>query len=139
MRCKICGAKLKKDGDICKNCYKEYKEKESLYVDNEEVLFEVKRKYSPGFNLLKSGEIILLLLLISLSSLSSYGMLIGILVTIMCFIIFGAWMFFCKKRAMGTKTTFYETKFRYSTKYSIVNSEEVIQYSDVKDMAYFQK
>ena len=30
MRCSICGAKLKKDGDICTNCYKEFQEEEKL-------------------------------------------------------------------------------------------------------------
>ena len=33
MKCKICGAKLKKDGDICKNCYKAYLEEEELKKD----------------------------------------------------------------------------------------------------------
>ena len=138
MRCKICGAKLKKEGDICKNCYKEYKEKESLYADNEDVLFEIKRKYSPGFNLVKSGELILILLLISLSGFNSYGIILGILITILCLIVLGAWMFYSKKKAIGTKTTFYETKFKFTAKYPLMNREEVIPYSDVKDMGYFQ-
>lgn len=47
-------------------------------------------------------------------------------------------MFFNKKRAMGTKTIFYETKLKYKAKYPFVNREEAIAYNDIKDMAYFQ-
>lgn len=138
MRCKMCGAKLKKDGDICKNCYEKYKEQEQLKADNEEELFRVKRKYSPKFNLLKNGEIILLLLIVVLAAFSTFSVGIGILITILCVVAFGGWMFYNKKRAMGTKTIFYETKFKYRAKYPLVDREEIIPYNDIKDMAYFQ-
>ena len=40
MRCRICGAKLKKEGDICTNCYKKYQEEEDLKKDvNERLVF----------------------------------------------------------------------------------------------------
>ena len=35
MRCSICGAKLAKEGDICKNCYKEFQEEEELKKERE--------------------------------------------------------------------------------------------------------
>lgn len=138
MRCKICGAKLKKNGDICKNCYNEYKDYEKLKVDNEQELYKVKRKYSPKFNLLKNGEIIILELIIALAALSSYSTIVGILITILCIILFGAWMFYNKKRAMGTQTIFYETKLKYTAKYPFIDREEIIPYKEIKDMAYFQ-
>ena len=43
MRCSICGAKLRKDGDICTNCYKRLQEEKELENDTN-VIFEVKRK-----------------------------------------------------------------------------------------------
>lgn len=138
MRCKICGASLKKEGDICKNCYQKYKDKEDLKNINEEKLFEIKRKYSPKFNLLKNGEMILILVLVSLTGFATYGNWFGILITLMCIVAFGAWMFYNKKRAAGTKTTFYETRFKYRAKYPLVDKEEIILYKDIKDMAYFQ-
>lgn len=138
MRCKMCGAKLKKEGDICKNCYDKYKKQESLKADDEQEVFSVNRKYSPKFNLLKNGEIILLLLIIALAGISSYGTWLGTLITILCIVFFGAWLFFNKKRAIGTKTTFYETKFKYRAKYPFVDREEIVAYQDIKDMAYFQ-
>lgn len=138
MRCKMCGAMLKKDGDICKNCYQKYKEQEKLKAENEEEILKIKRKYSPKFNLLKNGEIIALLLIIVLAAFSKYHVAIAILITILCIIAFGAWMFYNKKRAMGTQTIFYETKMKYKAKYPLVDKEEVIPYNDIKDMSYFQ-
>ena len=32
----MCGAELKKEGDICKNCYDKYIEQETLKLDNEQ-------------------------------------------------------------------------------------------------------
>ena len=138
MRCKICGAKLKREGDICKNCYQEYKQKEKLYAEDEEVLLRIKRKYSPKYNLLRSGELIAIAILASLAAFSKYNVLSGILVTLLCIIGFGVWMFFCKKRASGTQTIFYETKLRYKANYPFAKHEEVIPYDTIKDMSYFQ-
>ncbi len=139
MRCKICGAKLKKDGDICKNCYDEHVKKEKLKLDNEEKLYSIKRKYSPKYNLLKSGDLILLILIIILSGFSAFNTVIGILIIFLCLILFGAWMFFNKRRAMGTITTFYETKLKYRAKYLFVDREEIIEYDNIKDIQYFQQ
>lgn len=138
MRCKMCGAKLKKEGDICINCYEKYKAQERLKADNEKELFKVNRKYSPKFNTLRNGEMIVLLVIVALAAFSSYGTFLGILITILCIAIFGAWMFFNKKRAMGTKTCFYETKLKHKAKYLFVDKEIIVSYSDIKDMAYFQ-
>ena len=134
----MCGAKLKKEGNLCKNCYEKYKNSERLKANNEKELYSIKRKYSPKFNLLKNGELILLELIIILAGFSSYSTAIAILITILCIAFFGVWMFFNKKRAIGTKTTFYETKFKHKTKYPLVDNEEIIPYNDIKDMAYFQ-
>ena len=138
MRCKICGRKLKKEGDICKNCYQQYKKEQKLKYEKEEELLRINRKYSPKFNLLKSGEMIVLLLIIILAGFSYYSTLIAILILILCLFLLGFWMFFCKKRAKGTKTIFYETKMKYRAKYFFVDREEIIPYEDVKDASYFQ-
>ncbi len=138
MRCRMCGAELKKEGDICKNCYDKYKKEEKLRLGKEREIFTIKREYSPKFNVLKNGELIVLLIIIMLAALSSYHVPIAILVILLCLIVFGAWMFFNKKRAMGTKTAFYETKLKYEAKYLFVNREVMVAYNDIKDMQYFQ-
>lgn len=138
MRCKMCGAKLKKEGNICKNCYQKYKKEEELKTVKEEVRLKIKRKYSPKFNLLKNGEGILLVIIFILAAFCTYNVPISILISIICLFIFGMWMFYNKKRASGTTITFYETKFRYRAKYPFVDKDEYVAYNDIKDMAYFQ-
>jgi len=138
MRCKICGAKLKKDGDICKNCYHEHIRQENLRQENEEKVYSVKRKYAPKFNLLKNGELILLMFIIVVSGFNAFNNIIGFLIMILCFVLFGAWMFFNKVRSSGTKTTFYKTKLKHKVKYLFVDREEIIEYNEIKDMEYFQ-
>ena len=32
MKCKICGAELKRDGDICNKCYEKYKKEEERII-----------------------------------------------------------------------------------------------------------
>jgi len=138
MRCQICGKELKKEGNICKSCYEKYKKEEILKASNEKELFRVCRKYSPKFNLLKNGEMIILVIIVILAAFSSYNAGIAILITFLVIALFGVWMFYNKKRAMGTKTIFYETKLKYTAKYPLVNREEIIAYDDINDMAYFQ-
>ena len=138
MRCKMCGAKLKTEGDICKNCYKKYTDNVKLNKDDEPIQFSIKRKYSPKFNLLKNGEIIILVIIVILSAFSSYNKIIAVLITLLTLLLFGLWMFYNKMRASGTKTIFYQTKLKYKAKYFFINHEEVIPYDDIKDMAYFQ-
>lgn len=138
MRCKMCGAKLKKEGNICKNCYQIYKKEQKLMLEDEEEVLRIKRKYSPGFNAFKNFDLIMLLIITSLAGLSGLGILLGILVTILCIIIFGIWMFFNKKRAKGSTTIFYQTKFKYKAKYPFRDYEEAVAYSDIKDISYFQ-
>ena len=50
MKCRICGAKLRKDGDICKTCYEEYCKEEALEKDVKEI-YKLHRKYLPLFQL----------------------------------------------------------------------------------------
>lgn len=138
MRCKMCGAKLKKEGNICKKCYQIYKKEQELKENNEPEVFSIKRKYSIKFNLLSNFEVIVFALIIILSGYSYYSVWIGILITILTLVAFGVWMFYNKRRALGTKITFYETKFKYVAKYWFVNKEEYVAYNDIKDIAYFQ-
>ena len=47
MRCSICGAKLKKAGDICTTCYKAYQEVERetiVYDKPDEIILRIKNR-----------------------------------------------------------------------------------------------
>ena len=46
MKCKICAAELKKEGDICNKCYEKLLKEEELETDTK-VLYELKMRYVP--------------------------------------------------------------------------------------------
>ena len=48
MKCKICGAELRKDGDICNKCYEKLVKEEEIENDKK-ALYELKMKYVPRF------------------------------------------------------------------------------------------
>ena len=65
MKCRICGAPLKKEGDICTNCYKKYQEEEELKKDTKEVL-KFNGKYSIAYEFTKYAWIIAIFILSSI-------------------------------------------------------------------------
>lgn len=135
MKCKVCGAELKKDGDICNKCYdKLVKEEEMNIEQNQKALYILKMKYIPGYEIFKIGDylifgIILLLALISTKQMQAFVLA---LVFILAFILI---MLRLKKlKAQKTTCTFYETKIVYKSK----NKEKTILYKDVKDVGYYE-
>lgn len=56
MKCKICGAELRKDGDICNKCYEKLVKEEELENDKK-ALYELKMKYVPRFWVYKNGRL----------------------------------------------------------------------------------
>ena len=137
MKCSICGAKLKKAGDLCSNCYKEFQEEEELKKDVNEI-FKMKRKYSIKYEMWKYVEIIalfafcMIVLLITGQILAFFGALLFLLVAL------GVLLFIDKRLAMGTSVTFYEKKIVYRFKFAIFNKTKVVKYTDLKDVAYYQ-
>ncbi len=133
MRCKICGAKLRKEGDICKSCYEEYCKEESLDKDTNEI-FKLYRQYLPKYQLTRFFDfyIVMLLLIMVAVAQKSIGLtLLFILVAVVGVIIA---LVISKKIAENTTCTFYEKKVvhRYKKK------TKTIAYSDLKNVTYYQ-
>ncbi len=137
MKCKICGAELKKEGDICTNCYKAYKEEEELKKDVKEIL-KVKRKYSIAFEIAKNSWIFVIFILSSLICLTAGGILEELLLILILGGVLGVILFVDKRLAMATKATFYEKKVVYTFKFLFINTTKVVKYSDLKDITAFQ-
>ena len=137
MRCSICGAKLKKEGDICINCYKEFQEEEDLKKDNEERL-NLKRKYSISYEFLKYLELIIICILATIVCITSGGVLEALGVVGIFVVIMGILLFLDKRIAMGTKVTFYNKKAVYKFKFAFINITKVVKYTDINDVRYFQ-
>ena len=137
MRCRICGAKLKKDGDICTNCYKEFQEEEDLKKDTNEKL-KIKRKYSIKYELLKCAELFLLAILSLIVCFSAGGILEGLGVILIFVVLIGGILFIDKRLAHATKAVFYEKKAVYTFKFAFIDVTKVVKYTDIADVRYFQ-
>jgi len=137
MKCRICGAKLKKDGDICNVCYKEFQEEEDLKKDTNQKLC-IKRKYLISYEIIKRLELIIVFTLALLLCIFSGGILEGLAVIVIGILIIGTILAYSKRAAIGTKIIFYEKKVVFIKKYLFFNEEKTIKYSDIRDVTYFQ-
>ena len=137
MRCSICGAKLKKEGDICINCYKKYQEEEDLKKDVNEQL-KIKRKYSIGYEFIKYGWLILIFILSAMGCFAFSNVLEGTLCLVIFVVLMGFLLFWDKRIAMATKAVFYEKKMVYTFKFLFFDTEKTVKYSDLADITYFQ-
>ena len=137
MRCSICGAKLKNEGDICTNCYKAYQEEEDLKKDTKETL-KLKRKYSIAYEIVKYTEVIVIFILASIFSLSVGGVINFLITLFICALLIGILLFVDKRIAIGTEIIFYEKKVRYKFKFLFFKTDRIVKYTDISDAAYFQ-
>lgn len=133
MKCRICGAKLRKDGDICKSCYEEYCKEEALEKDTQEI-FKIYRKHLPKYQLTQWFDWILITIFVIIALLAQEQYLGSFLFIIGAFLVFGFAMFIVKKRAINTTCTFYEKKvvFKYR------DNKKILAYSDLKNVTYYQ-
>ena len=137
MKCKICGANLKKDGDICVKCYKTYQEEEDLKKDTK-VILKFKRKYSIMYEITKNIWIIALFILSMIVCMSS-GTLLEVIIVFLAFVsIFGFLLFLDKRIAMATQVVFYEKKVVYTFKFLFIDIEKIVKYTDITDITYYQ-
>ena len=137
MRCSICGARLTKEGDICKTCYKEYQEEEELKKDTKEQL-KIKRKYSIAYEISKYVELIILFAFAMIVCISSGGVWESLVVVAIFGVIFGFLLFLDKRLAMATKVVFYEKKAVYTFEMGFLSTTKVVKYDDIDDVRYFQ-
>ena len=137
MRCSICGAKLAKEGDICKNCYKEFQEEEELKKDIYEQL-KIKRKYYIAYEVAKYVELIILAIFALIVCVSSGGIWESLVVVGVFAVIFGFLLFIDKRLAVATKVVFYEKKVVYTFDMGPINTTKVVKYDEISDIRYFQ-
>ena len=137
MKCSICGAKLKKEGDICSKCYKKFKEDEELKKDVNEML-KIKRKYSIAYVFLKYAWVILIFALSAIGCFAFSSPLEGIGCILIFLLVMGLLLFLDKRLSRASKAVFYEKKMVYTFKFLFFDTEKVVKYSDLADITYFQ-
>lgn len=137
MKCSICGAKLKKEGDICKNCYKEFQEEEELKKDTNEQL-KLKRKYTIAYEFYKYLELIVICVLSMIVCIAAGGLLESLAVIGIFLLVFGLLFFIDKRIAMATKVVFYEKKAVYTFNLGFIDTCKTVKYEDIGDVRIFQ-
>lgn len=133
MKCKICGANLRKEGDICKSCYEQYCKEEELEKDVKEVL-KLHRKYLPLYQLIQYIDWIAIAIFAFIALLSQSQIAIAIIFIIIALIVLGIALALSKKTAVNTVCTFYEKKIVWKNK----DKMKYLAYTDLKEITYFQ-
>lgn len=138
MKCRRCGAELRRKGDFCPKCYKEISEEEELKNDVTPII-TVKRKYKPGFHLKQRWDVILIAIL-TIGTCISYGhYLAAVIVTILAIALLLAYLAFEKYLTMKEKIVFYEKKVVKHSEVPIIGGIREISYKNIKDIAYYQQ
>lgn len=115
MNCKICGAELKKPGELCNNCMNKLLEEQERRNDKSPI-YTFKRQFVLGYELLRHieqiGIVIFMIAVILTVDLTywKYALLIGVL-----FVVWGfASLFYLKLKINSGECTLYRTKVVFS-------------------------
>ena len=133
MRCRICGAKLKRDGNICKSCYEKYNKDEELRNDKN-AIYKIQRKYLPIYQITRYGDYIgiAIVTILGFIAMGSWGY--AIIFLIMFIIAMITLLLVSKRIAINTTCTFYDKKIVWKNKDNV----KLITYKDLKEVTYFQ-
>ena len=136
--CKICGAKLKKEGDICRNCYKMYKEDEE-FKNDKEVQYVVKRSYSVARVVQNYIVMLVILVICAIFFLLSKKILEALMVVGIFAVVLAFLLFFDKWQAKGTRALFYKKKVIYCHDFLFIKKRKEVRYNDIDDILISQK
>ena len=100
MKCSICGAKLKKEGDICTNCYNKLQEEEILKEDKN-VVFELNRKYSIAYEITKYTWIFVIFIISAVGCFAVGNILAGFLCVLLLAAVIGFLLFLAVSKAIS--------------------------------------
>lgn len=138
MKCKVCGAELKKDGELCNNCLNRLQKEEAIRGDKTPV-YGFKSTFILGYEILRHCEqigIVIFMIALILSVDLSYwkiALLVGCL-----FAIFGIlYLFYDKFSINSVSCTIYRTKLIYITG-RIRKKVKVIPFSEIEEILYNQ-
>lgn len=138
MKCRRCGAVLRKEGDLCPKCHKAMLEEEELKNDVK-ALLTVKRKYKPGFHLKQRIDVMFIIFLVVGSLFSAGHFFVGILSLAVGIGIILAYLAIQKIYALNEKVVFYEKKVVKYSSVPIIGVDKEIPYKNISDIAYYQQ
>ena len=138
MNCKICGAKLAHDGELCNNCMNKIMQKQALKADVEEY-YTFRKKFILGYEILRHIEqicIVIFLIILMLSvdlSYWKYALVVGLL-----FLIYGLMNLLYSKISINSGIcTVYHSRLVYS--YGVLKKKtKEIPFSEIEEIYYNQ-
>ena len=137
MRCRICGAKLTKEGDICKNCYEEYSNEEELKkkveTDNN-YLMKIYRKYIPSYYLKQYMDYYVLGIIMICAFIAQKQILGAILSGVGVVVFICSILAIYKQKAINTICILYDDKVVLKKK-DIVKA---MSYKEIENVAFYQ-
>ena len=136
--CKICGAKLKKEGDICRNCYKMYKEDEE-FKNDKDVQLVVKRSYSISRVVQSYIVMFVILIICAVFFFIAKRILEGFIVIGLFILALAVLLFIDKWQAKGTKAVFYKKRVVYCHDFLFFSKRKEVRYNDIDDILIAQK
>lgn len=138
MNCKICGAELKKDGELCNNCMNKLRKEEEIRGDKTSI-YSFKSTYVLGYDILRHCEqigIVIFMIALILSVSLSYWKYALILACV--FAIFGIlYLIYDKITINSVSCVIYRTKLIYQ--YGKIRKKvKVIPFSEIEEIFYNQ-
>lgn len=139
MKCKMCGAELKKQGELCNNCMNQIMKEEEAKEDTLKI-FDIKRTFVIGYRLSQHIESIIIAVIMSVVLIySSTKFLFESLAFLALVIIVETLIFlYDRYKINNSKCTFYVTKLIYERIIFFKKREVEISYSDIKQISYNQ-
>lgn len=136
-KCKFCGKKLARQGDICTNCYNDLLRKNRQKRDNKE-LFKFKATYNFKYEFLKNLEynilLILLVLMLIFQTIEKFSFK-NIFSMILVFTMIFTYEYLKKKRIESREIMLYKTRLVYTRKLHFKNRLEV-DYDKIADIRF---
>ncbi len=133
MKCKVCGRELKGKGNICTNCYNEKQKQKELSKDKN-LKYEIKPTFSPGYELLRQVDAMVIGIVLLLSIIISGQILYILLVVALEVAALTGWLYYRKNKLENTSCKFYDKKVVLKVR----DNEKVLEYKDLRDVGYYQ-
>ena len=139
-KCKICGAELKKEGELCNNCMNQIMKEEETKNDVNEI-YSFKPSFVLGYQLSTHIEnlIVAIIVIAALIYLVSEYFWESMVFLVLFLIAEGLLYAYDKYKIMNTKCSFYSTKLAYDRVSFFKKRRTEIRYEDVKEFSFSQR
>lgn len=139
-KCKICGAELKKEGELCNNCMNEIMKEEETKNDTTEI-YSFKPKFVLGYQLSTHIEnlIVAFIVIATLIYMVSEYFWESMIFLVLFLIAEGLLFAYDKYKIANTKCIFYTTKLAYERVFLFRKKRTEVRYDEIKEFSFSQR